>query len=182
VTDSNLELPDVETVREWARTIVATRGDAFNNWLYQDGLRIDTTEPMGKHTRVAVENMSGSMRGVMGTTIIVRRIELATYPLMDFAEPFWNHPDRSQTDLAAQGQRNEISLPMPLAAPTLVRVVEWHSYVPELRKTDWEITAYTLYELESNFQKEVAEASAVRAARGLSPEEEMNAWVRGELK
>jgi hypothetical protein len=169
------DLPPVEAVRDWAKALVAKRGDAFVNWLYPDGLRIETCVVIGEHSRLVRENVGTPFQG--GTNV-VRRIQLATYPEADFAAPFWDYPERSWHDVPLHSlgkfkprQFNEIHLPYPLAQPTLARVVEWTDWVPELKKVNIEIVKYTLYELEAEFQQRVAEANANRPS--------MAEWLRG---
>lgn len=162
-------LPPIEAVRDWAKGLVAARGDAFANWLYQDGLRIDDNQVIGESPKLVRENVGNPAQG--GSNV-ARCIQLATYPEADFAEPFWDYPERSRMDVPwhNQGrfsprQHNEIHLPHPLTQPTLVRLVEWQDWVPELSECNIETVEYTLYELEPKFQQAVAEAKVIRAQR-----------------
>lgn len=165
------DLPPIEAVRDWAKALVAQRGDAFVDALRPDGLRIEGLEVIGEHIRLTRENVGNPAQGGCN---VARRIQLATYPDDDFAAPFWDHPERSTRDVPMQSfgrQTNEIRLPHPLAQPTLVRVVMWRDWVPSLNKVDTEVVQYTLYELEPDFQRQAAEANANRPT--------MAEWLHG---
>ncbi|GEM_PF-2449059 len=163
-----LELPPIEAVREWAKMLVAARGDALTDWLHHDGLHLNDLEIMGRNIMLVRENVGNPFQG--GTNI-VRCIQLAAYPDADFAPPFWDQPHRSWADIPShrQGryesrQYNKIYLPHPLTQPTLMRVVSRYDSVPEPQKTNREVVEYTLFELNPVFQRQVAEANAIQAA------------------
>lgn len=159
-SDRFCDLPSVEAVREWATELTALRGDAsFYDGIYTNGLRIEDGR-LDEGIKLVRENVGAPHEG--GVNIAVR-IQLAIYPDADFAEPFWNKPERSQLDIpmpqgAPCSQRhNDIYLPYPQVQPVLVRVEEWHRYCEELRQGNIVTVSYTLYELDPETQRKFAE-------------------------
>lgn len=164
-------LPDSDAVLKWAKDIVAQQGDAFVDSLHKDGLYVADSAVIGWPLKVIRENVA--RYPAEGTTNIVRLIQVATFPEVTFADPFWVHPDRKPHDvpMGIGGRRyNQIYLPEPgTNMPLLVRNVTWSNYVPENpegHQINVEIVEYTLHPIDAEHQAAVARADAIRAARG----------------
>lgn len=161
------QLPPVAEVREWAAELSARRGDAsFSDMIYRDGLRIECGILDGR-PKLVRENVGSPVEGGIN---IALRIQMATYPDFDFAEPFWNEPQRKVFDIPLQSQgkfsphrHNEIHLPYPQVQPVLARVEEWHQYCAELGEGNIVTVSYTLYELDPEFQRLRAATKLARA-------------------
>lgn len=133
-------------IEAWARRLVTAHSDGAH-YHGDDGLLIESHE-MGFQPVVTRENTNTAMEGCFYRVAL--SIQLATYPNAEFDSPFWDQPDRTWETVMLQHGDNAcpgITMPEPLTVPTLVRVVAWRAWVPELSEEDVVGVTYTLFNL-----------------------------------